>query len=177
MIKKLIHNLLQLAAVLSDSFSQNCPPRIRPVVKVLIYVGIVLFDCLLIPVIVPYYWVLGVLDRQKPPVITPFMTFEMALDRQSRDPSSHARLHMLRKIHQQLRRYEPATLVKGVQVEPYGTFFWNDARREIVLQGDVIGVVFPVYFARVPVFVEEFVERASFGHTNYAMCNFNETVG
>ena len=38
---------------------------------------------------------------------------------------------------------------------------------EIVIQGDVIGFVFPVYFGRVPVFVEEFLERASFGNTNY----------
>jgi ferredoxin len=38
---------------------------------------------------------------------------------------------------------------------------------EIVIQGDVIGFVFPVYFGRVPVFVEEFLERATFGNTNY----------
>ena len=38
---------------------------------------------------------------------------------------------------------------------------------EIILEGDVIGFVFPVYFFRVPVIVEEFLERASFRNTNY----------
>jgi ferredoxin len=38
---------------------------------------------------------------------------------------------------------------------------------KIVIEGDVIGFVFPVYFARVPVIVEEFLERVVFGSTNY----------
>ena len=37
----------------------------------------------------------------------------------------------------------------------------------IVISGDVIGFVFPVYFGRVPVIVEEFLERVEFGNTSY----------
>ncbi len=128
-IKELIRNLLQFAAVQSESFSQGFPPRIQPMMNVMIYVGIVLFDCILLPVIAPYYLVAGFLDRQKPPVITPFMKFETALHALSHSPSSHATLHMLRTIHQQLRIYDPETLVKGIQVAPYGEFTWGDYRQ------------------------------------------------
>lgn len=38
---------------------------------------------------------------------------------------------------------------------------------EIKIEGDVIGFVFPVYFAGVPVFIEEFLERVVFGKINY----------
>lgn len=37
----------------------------------------------------------------------------------------------------------------------------------IGISGDVIGFVFPVYFGRVPVIVEEFLERVEFRDTNY----------
>jgi len=38
---------------------------------------------------------------------------------------------------------------------------------EIIIEGDTIGFVFPVYFFRVPVIVEEFLERASFRNAGY----------
>ncbi|MCG8569346.1 MAG: EFR1 family ferrodoxin [Spirochaetes bacterium] len=38
---------------------------------------------------------------------------------------------------------------------------------DIIIEGDVIGFVFPVYFFRVPVVVEELIERTVFGKTTY----------
>jgi ferredoxin len=35
------------------------------------------------------------------------------------------------------------------------------------IEGDTVGLVFPVYFARPPVFVQEFIERAVFGDISY----------
>jgi ferredoxin len=37
----------------------------------------------------------------------------------------------------------------------------------IVIEGDIIGFIFPVYFARPPVFIQEFIEKADFGNTSY----------
>ena len=37
----------------------------------------------------------------------------------------------------------------------------------IAIEGEIIGFVFPVYFGRVPVVVEEFLERVDFGETDY----------
>lgn len=39
--------------------------------------------------------------------------------------------------------------------------------KEIFISGDSIGFVFPVYFGRVPVLVEEFLKSACFGKINY----------
>ena len=37
----------------------------------------------------------------------------------------------------------------------------------IVIEGDIIGFIFPVYFARTPAFIEEFIKKSTFGRTSY----------
>ena len=39
--------------------------------------------------------------------------------------------------------------------------------KKIVIEGDIVGFIFPVYFARPPVFIQEFIEKAEFGNTSY----------
>jgi len=36
-----------------------------------------------------------------------------------------------------------------------------------IIEGDTVGLVFPIHFARPPVFIEEFIERAEFGDISY----------
>ncbi len=45
--------------------------------------------------------------------------------------------------------------------------------KEIVIAGDIIGFVFPVYFARPPAFVREFIQHAHFGDTSYIFAVIN----
>ena len=40
-------------------------------------------------------------------------------------------------------------------------------KNKIVIEGDIIGFIFPVYFARPPVFIQEFIEKAEFGNISY----------
>lgn len=37
-----------------------------------------------------------------------------------------------------------------------------------VIEGDIVGFIFPIYFARPPVILQEFIENAKFGDINYA---------
>ncbi len=39
--------------------------------------------------------------------------------------------------------------------------------KDIIIDGDIVGFVFPVYFARPPVFIKEFIEKAEFKDTSY----------
>lgn len=39
--------------------------------------------------------------------------------------------------------------------------------KEFIIEGDVIGFVFPVYFARPPIVIQEFIKRAYFGNISY----------
>lgn len=39
--------------------------------------------------------------------------------------------------------------------------------KKIVIEGEMIGFIFPVYFARPPVFIEEFIKIAEFRNTSY----------
>ncbi len=45
--------------------------------------------------------------------------------------------------------------------------------KEIVIAGDIIGFVFPIYFARPPAFIREFIQRAHFGDTSYIFAVIN----
>ena len=47
------------------------------------------------------------------------------------------------------------------------------AKRKTVVEGDIIGFIFPVYFARPPVFLQEFIESADFGDTAYVFAVAN----
>ncbi len=42
-----------------------------------------------------------------------------------------------------------------------------DAEQEIAIAGDIIGFVFPVYFARPPAFIGEFIQKARFEDISY----------
>ncbi len=44
---------------------------------------------------------------------------------------------------------------------------------EIVVTGDIIGFVFPVYFARPPAFIMEFIQKAHFGDNSYIFAVVN----
>jgi ferredoxin len=39
--------------------------------------------------------------------------------------------------------------------------------KDIIIEGDLIGFVFPVYWARPPMVIQEFIKRAKFGNTSY----------
>jgi len=42
-----------------------------------------------------------------------------------------------------------------------------NAEKKIVIAGDLVGFIFPVYFARPPAVIHEFIERAEFGNISY----------
>ena len=44
---------------------------------------------------------------------------------------------------------------------------------KVVIEGDIVGFIFPVYFARPPAFLQEFIENADFGETNYVFAVAN----
>ncbi|TFG62677.1 MAG: hypothetical protein E4H36_07435 [Spirochaetales bacterium] len=43
----------------------------------------------------------------------------------------------------------------------------------VIIKGDIVGFVFPVYFAKPPVFIEEFIARAEFGQIDYMFAVIN----
>ncbi len=45
--------------------------------------------------------------------------------------------------------------------------------KEIVIAGDIIGFIFPVYFARPPAIIREFIQQAHFGDTSYIFAVIN----
>ena len=45
--------------------------------------------------------------------------------------------------------------------------------KDIVIAGDIIGFVFPVYFARPLAFIREFIQQAHFGDTSYIFAVVN----
>jgi len=47
------------------------------------------------------------------------------------------------------------------------------ADKEIAIAGEIIGFVFPVYFARPPAFVREFIQKAYFGDNSYIFAVVN----
>ena len=47
------------------------------------------------------------------------------------------------------------------------------ANQKTLIEGDTIGFIFPVYFARPPVFLQEFIEKADFGETAYVFAVAN----
>ena len=42
-----------------------------------------------------------------------------------------------------------------------------------VIEGDLVGFIFPIYFARPPVILQEFIENAEFGDTKYVFAVAN----
>ena len=58
-------------------------------------------------------------------------------------------------------------IAKDLQTRIGSTDLHTIPRGEAKIEGDVVGFVFPIYFARAPVIVQEFIERAEVGRVDY----------
>lgn len=45
--------------------------------------------------------------------------------------------------------------------------------KEIIIQGETVGFIFPTYFARCPIFIEKFIDKVSFKNVDYIFAIIN----
>lgn len=59
-------------------------------------------------------------------------------------------------------------LEMGLQdTEVYAMTALMQSSEEVFIEGDTVGFIFPIYFARVPVIVERFIDQCTFGNIQY----------
>ncbi|AHC16460.1 EFR1 family ferrodoxin [Salinispira pacifica] len=59
------------------------------------------------------------------------------------------------------------SIAKDLAAEIDGASIHSMSRHRGTIEADSIGLIFPIYFAQAPVFVQEFIDRADFGEIGY----------
>jgi hypothetical protein len=125
MNKRYFKYWLDLALMTSDGISEGCPAKIRPVVKLIVYMCTLGFLLILIPLSLPFSFLFHLLNRFKKPSISPFQRLQTEVQSMWDSESPSAALAKLRDIRQQLTQ-DLERLIKGISIAPYGTFRVSD---------------------------------------------------
>lgn len=117
--KSIVKNVLEIYLVGCKTFTDEFPIWMRPVVRIPIY-------CLLVIVLVitlPFAATFRLFSRR---TIAPFTKLKTRLDTRWHDGDHDGALHELRRVKETVDGNMEKVLFKGVSIEPYGKFKFDD---------------------------------------------------